>query len=249
MSLRKHVVMLAYYHRWATRRLFNSLRPLEDQAFVAAAASPAARSPLHPYRADLALPMESVHGTLCHLLFAEQLWMARFRGEAPSPALAALWTRSDSHPGVWAEHFATSDASPFGPSPAAAATPPATGAAAATPYSPAATAERAAALRSKTEVQFALDETSGAWIPLCQGLTEQDLQGKLEYRSTSAPASAPPTARARLALVTHVFNHATHHRGQVSAAVAQMGVPYPRLDLSEFLPEWDEIHSKAFKWA
>jgi uncharacterized damage-inducible protein DinB len=33
------------------------------------------------------------------------------------------------------------------------------------------------------------------------------------------------------ATLAHVFNHGTHHRGQITAAMASMGNPYPELDL------------------
>lgn len=37
--------------------------------------------------------------------------------------------------------------------------------------------------------------------------------------------------------LTHVFNHATHHRGQITAVLTQHGGPAPNLDLMHFLRE------------
>ncbi|KAI8054102.1 DNA damage-inducible protein DinB [Syncephalis plumigaleata] len=36
----------------------------------------------------------------------------------------------------------------------------------------------------------------------------------------------------RMAL-THIFNHATHHRGQISAAITQLGLPPPSMDFTQ----------------
>ena len=37
--------------------------------------------------------------------------------------------------------------------------------------------------------------------------------------------------------LTHVFNHGTHHRGQISAALTPLGQPAPELDLANFFQQ------------
>lgn len=60
------------------------------------------------------------------------------------------------------------------------------------------------------------------------GLTEAELGGALHYRSISKPGDK--SCDMSIA-VTHLFNHQTHHRGQVTAALSQLGVDYGVTDL------------------
>ena len=46
-----------------------------------------------------------------------------------------------------------------------------------------------------------------------------------------------PQQRSRLEIVTHLVNHGTHHRGQISAALTALGRPAPVLDYIYALPE------------
>ena len=39
------------------------------------------------------------------------------------------------------------------------------------------------------------------------------------------------------ATLTHVFNHGTHHRGQITAAFTRLGQPFPELDLVYMLQQ------------
>lgn len=53
----------------------------------------------------------------------------------------------------------------------------------------------------------------------------------LEYTTMRGiPASLPFAA-----MLTHVFNHGTHHRGQITAVLTQLGQPCPELDLVYYL--------------
>ncbi|WP_243040516.1 DinB family protein [Dyella sedimenti] len=66
-------------------------------------------------------------------------------------------------------------------------------------------------------------ERWGRWIDM---LEPSHFDGILAYQRTQgAPVEVPfaPT-------LGHVFNHATHHRGQLSAALTAMGLPGPELD-------------------
>jgi uncharacterized damage-inducible protein DinB len=66
-----------------------------------------------------------------------------------------------------------------------------------------------------------------AWQPLIEGWNEARFEGTLDYRNLSGVAMSLPFATT----LGHVFNHGTHHRGQITAALTAMGQPCPELDL------------------
>ncbi len=57
--------------------------------------------------------------------------------------------------------------------------------------------------------------------------------GQLGYTTTRGQAMSLPFATT----LAHVFNHGTHHRGQISAALTMLGQPAPELDLVFFLQQ------------
>jgi uncharacterized damage-inducible protein DinB len=70
---------------------------------------------------------------------------------------------------------------------------------------------------------------AAAWQPLIASWPEArfDASSALEYTSTQGVAMRLPFA----ATLAHVFNHGTHHRGQITAAITAMGHACPELDL------------------
>lgn len=64
-------------------------------------------------------------------------------------------------------------------------------------------------------------ETDGEITAWAEGLSESSLRGTLSYTSIVNPAAK--TIPFSLAVV-HMFNHQTHHRGQVTALLMQAGV-------------------------
>lgn len=77
--------------------------------------------------------------------------------------------------------------------------------------------------------------TGGAanWQPLVASWPAKRLEGKLSYTTTRGQAVSLPFA----ATLAHVFNHGTHHRGQITAALTALGQPCPALDLVGMLQE------------
>lgn len=66
-------------------------------------------------------------------------------------------------------------------------------------------------------------------------LTNEELAGPVTYRRVSQPDGA--ITQSVHAVLTHVFNHQTHHRGQAHALLTQMGQPSVGLDLITFQRE------------
>ena len=70
-------------------------------------------------------------------------------------------------------------------------------------------------------------EDAARWQSLIEGWPVQRFEGTLDYTTMrGVPASLPFAAT-----LTHVFNHGTHHRGQITAALTALGQPGSELDL------------------
>lgn len=65
------------------------------------------------------------------------------------------------------------------------------------------------------------------WIGWLEALPERRFDGRIEYTTMRGAQAVLPFA----ATLAHVFNHGTHHRGQISAALTALGRPCPVLDL------------------
>ena len=59
------------YNAWANRRMFGALAALPEEQ----------------YQRDVKCSFGSIHGTLAHIVGAEQLWLARWRGRQPGSLL------------------------------------------------------------------------------------------------------------------------------------------------------------------
>ena len=68
---------------------------------------------------------------------------------------------------------------------------------------------------------------TACWSGYVESLDEPALADDLCYTMTTGQARVLPMSGALL----HVFNHATHHRGQITAAISMLGFEYQPLDL------------------
>ena len=78
-----------------------------------------------------------------------------------------------------------------------------------------------------------LQEGALAWLPLIEVWPEGRLLGMLDYRRIGGQPVSLPFA----ATLAHVFNHGTHHRGQITAALTAMGQACPELDMVTMLQQ------------
>ena len=78
-----------------------------------------------------------------------------------------------------------------------------------------------------------LREGAARWAPLIASFKPDRWSGTLDYTTMRGTAASLPFA----ATLAHVFNHGTHHRGQISAALTFLGQPAPELDLVYFLQQ------------
>lgn len=79
----------------------------------------------------------------------------------------------------------------------------------------------------------ALRGGSANWLTLIESWPTEKFEGMLSYVTTKGELANLPFA----ATLTHVFNHGTHHRGQISAALTALKQPCPILDLVYMLQE------------
>lgn len=71
------------------------------------------------------------------------------------------------------------------------------------------------------------------WLDFLNGVHEHTVPQDLNYQTSSGQQMCLPYA----ATLLHVFNHGTHHRGQITAALTAMDYPCPELDLVYMLVE------------
>ena len=157
-----HVRTMAHYNRWQNRSLYNAASTLTDEA----------------RKAERGAFFGSIHATLNHLLWADQIWMSRLAGTPPPSASNVK--ASVSMLGGWSE------------------------------------------LRTARE---AFDETIIGWA---ERLEDAALAGDLTWFSGAAGREL---TKSRWLLVTHMFNHQTHHRGQVHCLLTQCGANPEDTDL------------------
>ena len=72
---------------------------------------------------------------------------------------------------------------------------------------------------------------AGRWEELIGRLDTAGLSADLHFTTTTGQVRRLPMSGALL----HVFNHATHHRGQVTAAISMLGFDYQPIDLPSLL--------------
>ena len=157
-----YVRTMALYNRWQNRSLYREADKLSPEQRLE----------------ERGAFFGSVHATLNHLLFGDQIWMSRFTGRhAPEAATVADSTTMVRN---WDE---------------------------------------------LCERRSAFDDVIIAWS---QTVSEDWLTGALTWRSTAIDLTL---TKPRWITVVHMFNHQTHHRGQVHALLTGFGLKPDDTDL------------------
>ncbi len=68
---------------------------------------------------------------------------------------------------------------------------------------------------------------AGHWAPFIASFDEARFAATLDHTTTRGLPQSPPFAPT----LGHVFNHGTHHRGQITAAITAMGYACPKIDM------------------
>lgn len=78
-----------------------------------------------------------------------------------------------------------------------------------------------------SQLQQARAQIDDLFLVLCADLNEQHLQQVLSYKNMKGE----PMRKRFASLLQHLFNHQTHHRGQLTTLFSQMGVDVGVTDL------------------
>jgi uncharacterized damage-inducible protein DinB len=79
----------------------------------------------------------------------------------------------------------------------------------------------------RTELASRLLAATARWPQYVATLDATDFASDLRFTMTTGEPRVLQIASALL----HLFNHATHHRGQITAGMSMLGFPYQQLDL------------------
>lgn len=87
--------------------------------------------------------------------------------------------------------------------------------------------------RNKLLLLQELETKATSWLDFLKQVNIENFKGDLDYQTSTGKQTSLPYA----ATLLHVFNHGTHHRGQITAALTSLGYACPELDLVYVLIE------------
>jgi len=163
--MQEHLCRMARYNRWANDRLITACERLSGEAYH------------QPRQAFFG----SIHGTLNHMLVADELWLSRFEG-LPRPDLEL-------------------DDQPF------------------------------ADLEALNTARLAMDQRI---MSLTDSYDSADIAKVIRYRMITLQGEVEMPLHI---CWLHLFNHQTHHRGQIHDQLSQTDIPPPSLDLMHYAVE------------
>jgi uncharacterized damage-inducible protein DinB len=83
----------------------------------------------------------------------------------------------------------------------------------------------------RQRLERAIHEAAARWSVWLAARDASELEAVLAYVNFAGARFEQPLGL----LLLHVFNHGTHHRGQISAAVSRLGLTVPEMDLILYL--------------
>jgi uncharacterized damage-inducible protein DinB len=83
----------------------------------------------------------------------------------------------------------------------------------------------------RDELRLQVLDIARRWCGLLPTIGAERFDGDLVFVTTEGTVRSMPFA----ATLAHVFNHGTHHRGQISALLTALGEPAPELDLYYYI--------------
>ena len=92
--------------------------------------------------------------------------------------------------------------------------------------------------KNRVELQAEIKKGAEKLIDYVNASSPQQLSQSLEYKHTQGVANT----LLPVSTLLHVFNHGTHHRGQISAALTALGFEFEPLDLF-YSPVYQELKS------
>ncbi|NKB32747.1 MAG: damage-inducible protein DinB [Pseudomonadales bacterium] len=158
-----YVKLMAAYTNWQNINLYNAVDSLSDKE----------------RNLDRGAFFDSIHATLNHLLWGDQIWLHRLAGLPKPEFLAKL---------PMPEASSISESKTMFPD-----------------------------WQALRQVRKSTDQAILEWSKC---ITADDLEGELSWFSGAMQADI---TRPRWALIIQLFNHGTHHRGQVHAMLTAAG--------------------------
>lgn len=158
----EYVQTMARYNQWQNESMYGAASKLDAET----------------RQKDQGAFFRSIHCTLSHVLWGDQIWMHRF-ADTPMPAVDGIK----------------------------------------------ASTEMVLSWDELCEQRVAFDEVILKWA---QSLKDEDVTGELTWYSGAA---GKEITKPLGFLITHMFNHQTHHRGQVHAMITACGEKTDDTDL------------------
>lgn len=83
----------------------------------------------------------------------------------------------------------------------------------------------------RKQLENEIKNQSAKWSDFLIEIDADKLGNIIEYRTTEGSVKSLQMTN----ILSHIVNHGTHHRGQVSAALTQFAYPAPEIDLPYFI--------------